>query len=285
MNHLKKYEFLGKKEGIYLLVTAAVHGNETAGTKAIDRLSEVFAKGELSIESGRLTLVPICNPQAYQKNVRQIDENLNRVLTEHPLPRTYEQQLANELCPLIKTHDVLLDLHSTHCEGDVPFAFCDYPDEINCKIISGFPISYVLEGWPKIYEQQGEIADYCSERAAHLYGHSATTLECGYHKSEEAVGVAYQAILNTLSLLQMVSGREVGQTDKTYITLQSYAIKKRAGVLAKPYKHLTPVVKGEVLARYDDGEELKSPLDGYILLPNHTAEIGAEWYYLGTVSQ
>ena len=64
--------------------------------------------------------------------------------------------------------------------------------------------------------------------------------------------------------------------------MHSYVIKKQAGKLCQIYKHLDNVRKGQAIAVYDNGEILRAPFDGYILLPNHTAEIGAEWYYLGT---
>ena len=53
----------------------------------------------------------------------------------------------------------------------------------------------------------------------------------------------------------------------------------------KNYKHLDVLKKDEDIARYDDGEVLKAPDDGYILLPNLEAEIGAEWYYFGNVKK
>lgn len=278
---LDKFEFYGEKEGISLLILAAVHGNETAGTNAIYKVVEELRQGKLRLNSGKLVMVPVCNQEAYAKDVRQIDENLNRVMKIHENPQTYEQKLANIICPLIKECDVLLDLHSTHCEGDVPFAFCDYPDEYNQKLISGLNVGYVLEGWPEIYAGNGEIEDFSTERAAHDFGKTATTLECGYHKSKEAVDVAYNAIVNTLSGFGLTEEKKTQMRPKTHILMQSYIVKKREGQLCKAYKHLDFVYKGEEIARYDDGEVLRAPSNGFILLPNLRAEIGAEWYYLG----
>ena len=136
---ITKYEFRGEKDGIGLLILAAVHGNETAGTQACFRIIDEFNRGALRLTGGHLTLVPVCNPEAYRKDVRSIDENLNRVIKMHDNPQSYEQRLANEICPLIRSHRFTLDLHSTHCVGDVPFAFCDYPDDYNRKGIEALP--------------------------------------------------------------------------------------------------------------------------------------------------
>lgn len=119
---------------------AAVHGNETAGTQACRRIIDEIERGALALKNGKMTLVPVCNPEAYRRDVRNIDENLNRVMTVHDNPRSYEQKLANEICPLIREHRFTLDLHSTHCVGDVPFAFCDYPDVYNQKLIDALPV-------------------------------------------------------------------------------------------------------------------------------------------------
>ena len=191
MSLITKYEFEAPEEGIKLLILAAVHGNETAGTKACNRLMAELNSGMVTLKKGFLTIVPVCNPEAYRKDVRCVEENLNRVMTFHENPQTYEQRLANEICPLIKRSRVTLDLHSTHCPGDVPFAFCDYPDKYNQTLINALDVEYVLEGWPEIYGRQQQITDYSTEHCAHVYGKTATTLECGYHKAPEAAELAY----------------------------------------------------------------------------------------------
>lgn len=142
---IEKHEFKGEHDGLSLLVLAAVHGNETAGTQACRRIIDEIERGALALKNGKMTLVPVCNPEAYRRDMRNIDENLNRVMTVHDNPRSYEQKLANEICPLIREHRFTLDLHSTHCVGDVPFAFCDYPDVYNQKLIDALPVDFVLD--------------------------------------------------------------------------------------------------------------------------------------------
>ncbi len=279
---ITKYEFNGVEEGMQLLILAAVHGNETAGTNACNRLIAELNRGALQLKNGKLTIVPVCNPEAYRRDVRCIDENLNRVMKMHGNPQSYEQMLANEICPLIEKNRVLLDLHSTHCEGDVPFAFCDYPDMYNKKLIDALAVEYVLEGWPDIYAAQGDIQDFSTEHCAHVYGNTATTLECGFHKSPAAVDLAYQAILSTLSAFGMIDELKTNELPKKHIQMKNYVVKLCEGELCKGYKHLDIVSKGDEIARYCNGNVLTAPEDGYILLPNMKAEIGAEWYYFGT---
>jgi len=282
---ITKYEFRGEKDGISLLILAAVHGNETAGTQACFRIIDEFNRGGLRLTGGHLTLVPVCNPEAYRKDVRCIDENLNRVIKMHDNPQSYEQRLANEICPLIRSHRFTLDLHSTHCVGDVPFAFCDYPDDYNRKVIEALPVDYVLEGWPEIYGRQAQIQDFSTEQCAHVYGNTATTLECGYHKEPKAAELAYRAIIGALAAFDMVDLSKPAAHEKTYIQMKSFVLKTGEGKLCRNYKHLDPLVKGEKIAVYDSGEFLYAPEDGFILLPNLQAPVNTEWYYLGTAKK
>ena len=282
---ITKYEFRGEKDGISLLILAAVHGNETAGTQACFRIIDEFNRGALRLTGGHLTLVPVCNPEAYRKDVRSIDENLNRVIKMHDNPQSYEQRLANEICPLIRSHRFTLDLHSTHCVGDVPFAFCDYPDDYNRKVIEALPVDYVLEGWPEIYGRQAQIQDFSTEQCAHVYGNTATTLECGYHKEPKAAELAYRAIIGALTAFDMVDLSKPAAHEKTYIQMKSFVLKTGEGKLCRNYKHLDPLVKGEKIAVYDSGEFLYAPEDGFILLPNLQAPVNTEWYYLGTAKK
>lgn len=282
---ITKYEFRGEKDGISLLILAAVHGNETAGTQACFRIIDEFNRGALRLTGGHLTLVPVCNPEAYRKDVRSIDENLNRVIKMHDIPQSYEQRLANEICPLIRSHRFTLDLHSTHCVGDVPFAFCDYPDDYNRKVIEALPVDYVLEGWPEIYGRQAQIQDFSTEQCAHVYGNTATTLECGYHKEPKAAELAYRAIIGALTAFDMVDLSKPAVHEKTHIQMKSFVLKTGEGKLCRNYKHLDPLVKGEKIAVYDSGEFLYAPEDGFILLPNLQAPVNTEWYYLGTAKK
>ena len=278
---IEKFVFDSGVKGVNLLVLGAVHGNEVAGPNALKQIIKEIENKKINILKGSLTLVPICNVEANKRDVRQIDENLNRVMKVHENPTTYEQKLANEICPLIENCDILLDLHSTHCIGDEPFAFCDYPDDNNLKLIDGLDVGFVLKGWPQIYDAQGDIEDYSTERAAKNYKKSATTLECGYHKEEGAKDVAYDAIVNTMKAFGLIDGEVLQKKEKISILMKEYVVKKKSGRLTKNYKHLDVISKGEKIAQYDDGEELFAVDDGYILLPNLEAEIGAEWYYWG----
>lgn len=277
---LQEFSFDSKKNGTRLLILGAIHGNEVAGTKACRRVIEDIALEKIVIIKGSLVLVPIANPQAYEKDVRQIDENLNRVIKKWENPKTYEQNLGLEIYEKIQSCDIVLDLHSTHNQGEVAFSFLDYPTKNNSIIVDALDVDYVLAGWPEVYCSQEAIADFSTEKCAHSLGKDGITLECGYHKDDEASDIAYNSIINLLKKLGMIEGSFVFR-DKKIITMTNIVIKQKNGRLVENFKHFDFISKGSIIAVYDDKTELVADKDCYIIIPNHKAEIGEEWYYIG----
>src|SRR5512141_1549378 len=116
----KSINYTGLGKGPRLIVTGAVHGNETCGTKAIQRVMAEIDSGKLLVANGSVTFVPVTNPLAYQLVQRSGERNLNRNLFPNDAPQDFEDQIANWLCPLLAQHDVLLDLHTFNAESE-PF--------------------------------------------------------------------------------------------------------------------------------------------------------------------
>src|SRR5260221_13088285 len=79
-HHFKSVSFTGLASGPRLMITGAVHGNETCGTQAIGRVLNEIDSGALKIARGRVTFVPVTNPLAYARKDRIGDRNLNRNL-------------------------------------------------------------------------------------------------------------------------------------------------------------------------------------------------------------
>ena len=93
----KTIVFKHENEGKNILILGAVHGNETAGTKAQYEIIDEIKQGKHHLQSGLITFIPIVNEQAYQKDMRGIDDNLNRVIKFHENPKTNEEKIANQL--------------------------------------------------------------------------------------------------------------------------------------------------------------------------------------------
>ena len=233
--HLRSHTYYGLAPGPALLVLGAVHGNEVCGTLAITQLLSEIDSRVINIERGSVTFVPIANPLAYDLKRRIGDRNLNRNMAPSAIPQDFEDRIANVLCPLLDTQDVLLDLHSFHT-GGAPFVmigpqnntgtlepFALALEEMQLALHTGAP--RIVEGWLDTYargvQRRAASAESTNTRAQTLVtnpnygvgtteymrarGGYAVTLECGQHDDPAGVGVARHAILQTLGLLGITS--------------------------------------------------------------------------------
>ena len=71
----KSINYSALAAGPRLIISGAVHGNETCGTVAINRVMAQFDSGELQLVSGSLTFVPVANPMAYALGQRSGERN------------------------------------------------------------------------------------------------------------------------------------------------------------------------------------------------------------------
>ncbi|WP_171161370.1 succinylglutamate desuccinylase/aspartoacylase domain-containing protein [Usitatibacter palustris] len=299
--------FAGRASGPRLIVTGAVHGNETCGTQGIRRVLEEIRSGALAIERGVVTFVPVCNPLAYAKKDRIGDRNLNRNLAPTPNPKDFEDHVANWLCPLLASHEALLDLHSTRGKTE-GFALVGPQD--NQGLIEPFKhskaerdmakhlgVKRFVEGWLDTYARG--VARRRANAAANplaadaIYGVGTTeymrsvggyamTLECGQHDAPESPEVAYQAIRNTLAFLGHVNGPPPAEV-KTYEALRLHEVIDRDHAedkFSRAWASFDALAPGDLIAIRNDGTEIRAPKHGRILFPDVGAKPGHEWFYL-----
>ncbi len=308
--HFQSTAFTGLAPGASLIVLGAVHGNETCGTQAIRRIIRDIEAGQVRIEAGNVTFVPVTNPLAYVRKQRMGDRNLNRNLVPTPTPVEFEDRIANWLCPLLRQHDVLLDLHSFHTAG-APFVMLGPED--NTGLIEPFAraveetslarrlgVHRFVDGWLDTYASgvARRLAAGVSAREADVsYGVGTTetmraqggialTLECGQHDDPAAPEVAYQAILNTLAHLHM-SQAAAPEPVTGIEALRLFEVVDRVHAddeFARDWSSFDRLRAGDVIGRRHDGSEVVSGCDGYIVFPNPRALPGQEWFYLAKSS-
>jgi predicted deacylase len=309
---LRVHQFHGLAPGPRLIILGAVHGNETCGTQAIQRLLTELDAGRLQIIRGQLTLVPVTNPLAYAKGQRTGERNLNRNLQPKAVPLDFEDRIGNALCPLLAAHEVLLDLHSFHTAGE-PFTMLGPLD--NTGPIEPFAHSVAesrwaahlgarrfVEGWLETYDQgvqerqaraaQGRIPGVTPGSLATHYGMGTTeymrsvggygvTLECGQHDDPASVGVAWTAITQTLAWLGMADlPLAPPVADPEVMRLVAVTDLHHPGDrLVREWRSFDAVKAGEPIGHRHDGEAVCAPSDGWVVFPNPRAEVGHEWFY------
>ena len=307
---LRVHQFLGLEAGPALIILGAVHGSEKSGTRGIERVLAELDAGTLAITRGRVSLVPVANPLAYQKSERNGDRNLNRNLRPAVMPQDFEDRIANALCPLLAQHDALLDLHSFQSPGEPfamigpannagtlePFALADQEQSLALRLGP----RRMVEGWLSTYAtgvQERLARTPSTDRASLLstdssYGVGTTeymrsqggyaiTLECGQHADPAAPDVAYRAIRNTLAHLGLVDDPDPVPNDVEFLRLSQVIDRHHQGdKFAQVWCSFDPVQAGQIIGTRHDGTPVLASADGYIVFPNGNATKGNEWFYL-----
>jgi uncharacterized protein len=303
---LRVHSFAALEPGARLIFLGAVHGNETCGAFALERVRAEIDTGALSIVRGTVTLVPVANPLAYQRGQRMGERNLNRNLRPTLDPRQYEDRIANVLCPLLAQHDLLLDLHSFHTPGE-PFALIgpannDGPLEPFARAAEEEALATrlgprrIVEGWLDTYTRgvtnrvrRATSASLTTEanygvgttEYMRSQGGCAVTLECGQHSDPLAREVAYRAVINTLAHRGLIDGpAPATRADVELLRLAEVTDREHADDrFEREWTSYDPLRKGERIGTRADGSAVLAPRDGFIVFPNPGAAPGAEWFY------
>ncbi len=296
--------------GLRLIVVGAVHGDETCGTRAIERLVGELDAGLLRIVAGRLTLVPVANALAYANRRRTGDRNLNRKLAPTGTPVEFEDHVANWLCPLLAANDVLLDLHSFRAPGE-PFVFLGPADNDGPlepfadaareeALAARLGVGRAVDGWLGTYAagamRRRGLAARFPDAALDLdpnlgigtteymrsVGGAAVTLECGQHDDPAAPGVAYRAIVAALAHLRLIDAPDPPPAaGLEALTLCELVDRLDADdTFTRPWRSFDAVERGQPIGLRHDGTPVVAPHDARIVFPNASAEPGQEWFYL-----
>ena len=302
LGHLRLHQYLALEDGPRMLVTAAVHGNETCGAQALARLAQALDSGELPLLRGQLTLLPIANPLAYRRRQRQGERNLNRRLLPSAQPQVHEDRLATLLCALLDRHDVLLDLHSFQGEGR-PFVMLGPRDnggplepfaqaEAETRLAVALGAGRIVEGWMSCYarglarrgaDPAGIVEAVGTTEAMRQRGGYGVTLECGQHQDPAAVDFAHAAVLRALACLGMAAaapaadgGRQAIEWLRMVEVVDRHHAQDR---FARPWRNFESVAEGECIGWRHDGQAVLAASDGRLVFPDAAAGVGTEWFY------
>lgn len=276
---LEVFEFDSGVEGPKLLITACIHGNEKCGEIASSRWMDRLKSGEFLLKKGCVRFIPICNPRAYEEDIRFIDVNLNRVIRDHETPVLYEHFLARQIYRQLEWATHVLDIHS-YTADDIPFAFCEKETKEVLDFVSMIDVPYIMVGLDNLLRELDLLDAYNSvENVGIAMNKIASTVECGQNQSSTSPEVADRTIGSVMSGLGMISGYEITQEPKAFFRATDIVYKKEEGRLSKKWGNFEPVEKGDVIARYDSGQEFKAKADGVIFLPRDK-EVGSEWYHM-----
>lgn len=265
--------------GPSLIVVGSIHGNEPAGSAALETVvarlekERLLARGELLALTG--------NVSALERGVRFIDEDLNRnwsadAIAQSSRGRAEDSErraLDDEIrrgFASARAEVVFLDLHTTSGAGK-PFAV--FPDTLRSRNFARrFPLPAILG-----FEEQlgGALIDHVG-----LLGHVAVAFEGGQHSDPASPENLAAIVWIALAELDMVEGTRAGvEQERTKLARAAegvprilevtyrHAITKENGFRMRPgHRSFEPVSKGQVVAD-DHGGEVSVPFPGYLLMP------------------
>lgn len=278
-------EYSSGKSGHLLLVTAGIHGNEPSGVVALQRVFKELHQCRPKIKG---TLVGISgNRKALKKNVRYIDEDLNRIWTAENLkkdmPESSEQiemghiiGALNRYSPKDYDKRYFLDCHTTSSES-LPYISVQVVND-NELWASRFP-AHTVRGFSDLIE--GDIDHYLSAQ-----GMTGFVFEGGQHESAAAVenheAMIWLALMEALGLdLETLScyprcvenlAAKNASEKKTFDIVYRHSLgmddefKMEAG-----FKNFDKIEKEQLLAQHN-GKEIRSEREGYIFMPLYQVE-------------
>ncbi|MGD9174647.1 MAG: succinylglutamate desuccinylase/aspartoacylase family protein, partial [Desulfobacterales bacterium] len=192
-------ELASNREGAHVVVVGATHGNEPAGVKAMVAFHRQVQNADVQLESGKVSLL-LGNPQAFQKDQRYVDWDLNRSFSE-PDSTTIEGRRAYDIIQYLEQDRkiaALLDLHSVSI-GDFKICVYEIGNSRSLELTLGI----------------SEIALHFAYQPVHMPGAlitaagglqiSSLIVECGNHRSKQGMDTALNHIRALLAHYQIFS--------------------------------------------------------------------------------
>jgi predicted deacylase len=192
---LAVHEMTGARPGPTVGITASIHGDELAPVEALRRLLDSLDPASIS---GRLLVIPVVNPLAFQAQTRhtpQDMQNLNRVFPGDPDGWLTEQLAAALVRELLPGLDVLLDLHAGGALPTVDYAYIDNDEALSASL--GTKILYRGPGYA------GTLSAVAVERGIRCV---VTELGGGLVRDEHYIELTVFGITNALRHVGLLDG-------------------------------------------------------------------------------
>lgn len=282
-------EITAQKTGVLLIVLAQIHGNEPAGTEAIQKAFALLEGGlrgqDVSFRGKVVGLVG--NIPASTAGVRFLSEDLNRMWTPKRLDHirgmdqadlhaeeqemlALDEAIGRETRNYDPSELFLLDLHTTTAKGGT---FTIPIDKAASHQVAQHLGSPIIHGFCQ--NMKGTLMDFASQNPWGVET-SCVAFEAGQHESPQAIQRGMSAILNAMVALDMLDKRffatAAEEESSPSFPLNSkivyrHRLKEGDGFVMKPgYRNFMPIQLGEELARDKNGP-IRSPYAGFILMP------------------
>lgn len=273
------------KKGPLLFITAAVHGNESSGVIALEKVFKALNEVNPTINGSIVGVLG--NKKALEKNVRFIDEDLNRTWTEDNISdkktTTNEQLEMHEIIEVLEkfpeadfTKRYFMDCHTTSSDS-LPYVSVQLVNDNN-KWAHNFP-TYIIQGFSDIV--YGAIDHYLSR-----IGLTGFTFEAGQHTSKNSAenheGMIWLALKAACDLDLTQIPEYPSCVEKFSVTnaldQKTFKIIYRHGLeesddfkMKEGFKNFQKIYKDDLLAIQNE-KEVKSDWNARIFMPLYQSQ-------------
>ncbi len=251
------------------LILAGVHGNETCGPQAFQKLLP-----DLRIQAGTV-IFAYGNPKALLANMRFTQVNLNRmfkpdsVLSDVDIS-SYEYSRAQFLKKYLDQATALLDIHASFTPNSRPFLIC----EPNSQVITQYlPFDLVVSGFDAV--EPGGTDYYMNQK-----GSLGICAECGYLGDPQAVEMATSCILAFLTARGHLTNTLQAKQQSKLEIYQLYITKTDSFTLVQPFSDFQELKKGQIIGQ-DGSSNVICSKDSQILFARSRQAVGEEAFLLG----
>jgi predicted deacylase len=229
-----RIEYLGEGEP-EIAVIGGIHGDEPCGVTAIEALLDSNPPVE------RPVALVIANEKALEKDVRYVEEDLNRAFPGDPDGETHESRLAAEITEAIG-HCTTLSMHSTQSYREM-FALVKDLDDFARDVCPYLSVDAVVD-----------VGSYDKGR---LFEGVRRTIEieCGYQRSDQAAENATQVTREYLAAMgALPADRRRLQRELPLYRLSKPVPKDGASTYEVYADNFEQVEQGEPFAAVDNEE-------------------------------
>ncbi len=259
----------GNRPGKTIAIFAGVHGNEQVGVIALKKIIE-----EVDIERGKVYFV-FANPEAIEKNVREVNANLNRLFIRDENGNTPEHGRAKELMDILDESEALLDLHASNSRKTEPFIICRKED---AEVAGKLSVGIVSHGWDSLVP--GSSDAYMSRQDK-----VGLCVECGsVMETETNLPLTINIIKQFLSLFGAINNQvTLNDLPQRVIQIDKIVTKKTNDFyFVKEFNDFDTLTAGEVFAK--DGEiEYIADKNQCIIFPRPNKPIGGDVFILANI--
>lgn len=287
----------GDAVGPTLIITTLIHGNETAGAIAAERVlarlteERTPLQGELVVLGGNLAAMALGRRyQVKDLNRQWTIEKVDALRARAPELDDAEDREQREL--LVEIDRAIegargpifaIDLHTTSAAG---YPFGIYDAEAQQAFASAFPL-------PTIRGLGAALAGVLSSYLVHR-GVTAIAVEGGQHDDPETIEHIDATLTIALGAAGLVEPAALSETRRAHAHLDEvrgeipremkvvarYSIvPSDAFVMAPGFANIARVRRGQFLARDVHGE-IHAPTDGYVILPLYQGQ-GDDGFFFG----